>query len=240
MAHYARTHACAQQKKPKTKDPTTEMKNKNGTSRPPSVPTPSPAQPHPASQLRQTSNRIPQRQHNRLHLQHIHDSLRHERRVHNHLIAVLAHPIVAHHQVPLLARRVAPRVFNAPLDGLAVDDVDRAEDHGVGHEALARQQALRLVHAEGDVEAELVVDEVGVEDALLRVGVLADVAAEEDGALGFEHGDAGGFHGLGGGGGWLAMGLFARERGEGGTYVHVDVDVAYGPPADDVAESRDG
>lgn len=88
----------------------------------------------------------------------------------------------------------------------------------MGHGALAGAQAGRFVHAQqADVEAQLVVDERNVHDALGAVAEFADIAPEEDGQAGTQHGDAGVLEGR-----------------------HVDVDVGDAAAADDVAQAVDG
>ena len=87
----------------------------------------------------------------------------------------------------------------------------------MGHGTLASHQSLRFGHSELDVEAELVIDERGVHDAGLAVGVLAYVGAEEDWEAFLEHFDAG---------------LFED--------VHGYVDVGDSSSAYDVAEAGDG
>lgn len=65
------------------------------------------------------------------------------------------------------------------------------------HCALARHEPLCFIQTEANVEAELVVDKTSIHDAGSGIAELADIGAEEDGEAGFEHGDAGGFDGLG-------------------------------------------
>lgn len=57
---------------------------------------------------RQRAHWIPQRQHLRLLLQHIPHLLVHHARVDDGLVAELVHPLIAHHEIPVVASHVRP------------------------------------------------------------------------------------------------------------------------------------
>lgn len=170
--------------------------------------------------LSQRTHWIPQRQDNGLLLQHVPHLLGQKPGVHDGLVDKLVHPGVAHDEPALVAGRGAPAVLHPPPHRLArlLVQVHGREDHGVRHQALARLQPLRLVHAQqAGVDASLVVEQVQVHDARHPVAELADVAAEEDGQASLEHLDA-----------------RRLER------IHLHVDVRDVAAADDVAQPRDG
>ena len=89
------------------------------------------------------------------------------------------------------------------------------------HRTLSRHETLGLGQTETDVEAEFVVDEVGVHDAC-AVGELANVAAKEDGDSGTEHSDAGSFDSL------PEQGFSTLDKNgtkPASTYRHIDIDI---------------
>ena len=137
-------------------------------------------------------------------------------RIHHRLETPLVHPPITHHKPALLARLLAPTILHPPPDTLPLDHMHCRQHHRVRHGALPGHQPLLLAHAELDVEAELVVDQRAVHDARVGVAGLADVAAEEDGQVGGQHGDAGALDGR-----------------------HVDVHVRDAAPTDDVTEPAD-
>lgn len=76
------------------------------------------------------------------------------------LVAVLVHPIIAHHEVALVTDLVAPGIFNLPLGWLAVNNVNPGQHHRVVHHALTVIQRIGLGHVQIHVEEGVVV--VGV------------------------------------------------------------------------------
>lgn len=109
----------------------------------------------------------------------------------NNLINPLIEPPLTHDKPALRPRLLPPTILHPPPHAFPIHDMHARQHHSVRHGALAGAQACRLVEAEADVEAELVVDQVRVHDAGGGGGELADVAAEEDGLVGAQGGDAG-------------------------------------------------
>ena len=141
-------------------------------------------------------------------------------RIHNDLIDKLIHPRITHDKPPLAPGPLAPAILHSPPHRLLLlplpFHVHRRQHHGMRHRALARHQPLRLRQPQPHIEAQLIIDQRRVHDAGLRAGKLAHVAAEEDGDVGAQRGDAGALHGG-----------------------HVDVDIAHAAHADNVTQAAD-
>lgn len=99
-------------------------------------------------------------------------------------------PVRSHHEPALFAGRVAPTVLDLVLHGLAVlVDLYCGDDHGMGHRSLAHPQPLLFGHVERVAISRFEVKKLGVHDAFLGVGRLANIAAEEQGSVGLDAGN---------------------------------------------------
>ena len=116
-------------------------------------------------------------------------------RINDSLINEFVHPPIRHDKPPIYTCFGSPAILHPPSHRLPIHNVYSRQNHRVSHGALSCHEALRLGKTEMNVEAEFVVNKVGIHDAS-AVGKLANVTAEEDGNTSTEHGDAGRFDGL--------------------------------------------
>ena len=109
--------------------------------------------------------------------------------IHNSLVSELIHPFIAHHKPSFSTHCFAPAVLDSPSHRLLVDQMHRCQHHCVSHGRFPGLKALCFAHSQANVEAELVVDQVGIHNAPSAVGEFADIAAKEDRDPCTEHGD---------------------------------------------------
>ena len=95
-------------------------------------------------------------------------------------VDIFAEVVLAADKIALLADVAAPGVFDLPAVGLSVlIKVDAGQDHGVSGVAGVRLKPCAFFHKEvGAAHDALVVEAVGIPDAVLAVAVAVGVAAE--------------------------------------------------------------
>lgn len=68
-------------------------------------------------------------------------------------MGLLIEPPVSHDKEALVSNSIAPGVLDAVSDWFATAvEMDRGDDHGMGHSALASLETTRLIHIENDTK----------------------------------------------------------------------------------------